>query len=78
MGAQIEPTPDGFAIEGPTRLMGGSVESQADHRLAMALAVAALVAQGPTNVYGSEVTADSYPGFESTLQALGSDLESLH
>ena len=78
MGAYIEPTPDGFAIEGPTRLMGGPVESQGDHRLAMALAIAALVAQGSTTVYESEVTADSYPGFESTLQALGSDLEILN
>ncbi len=55
--------------------MGGTVESQGDHRLAMALAVAALAAQGPTTVYGAEVTADSFPGFESTLQALSADLE---
>lgn len=77
MGVEIEPTPDGFIIDGPSRLMGGVVESQGDHRLAMATAVAALVAQGPTNVYGADVTADSFPGFESTLQALGADLEVL-
>lgn len=75
IGANIEPTPDGFVIQGPTRLMGGAVEGQGDHRLAMAMAVAALAAQGPTTVYGAEVTADSFPGFESTLQALGADLE---
>ena len=75
MGAKIEPTPDGFIIEGPTRLAGGAVESQGDHRLAMAMAVAALAAHGPTTVYGSEVTADSFPGFETTLQVLGADLE---
>lgn len=75
MGANIEPTDDGFIVVGPTRLMGGSVESQGDHRLAMATTVAALVAQGPTTVYGAEVTADSFPGFESTLQALGAFLE---
>ena len=75
MGANIEPLPDGFVVEGPVRLMGGSVESLGDHRLAMALIVAALAAQGPTTVYGSEVTADSFPGIESTLQALGADLE---
>jgi 3-phosphoshikimate 1-carboxyvinyltransferase len=40
----------------------------------MALAVAGLVAQGGTEVYGAEVTGDSFPGFESTLQALGADL----
>ncbi len=75
MGAKIEPLPDGFAVEGPVRLMGGTVESLGDHRLAMALIVASLAAQGPTTIYGSEVTADSFPGIESTLQALGADLE---
>ena len=74
-GVNIEPTPDGFIVAGPTRLMGGSVESQGDHRLAMATTVAALVAHGPTSVYGAEVTADSFPGFETTLQALGAQLE---
>jgi 3-phosphoshikimate 1-carboxyvinyltransferase len=75
LGAKIEPTADGFVVHGPTRLMGGAVESQGDHRLAMAMTVAGLVAQGITTVYGAEVTGDSYPGFESTLQALGADLD---
>lgn len=75
MGARIEPLPDGLAVEGPTRLMGGTVESLGDHRLAMALIVASLAAQGPTTIYGAEVTSDSFPGIESTLQALGADLE---
>jgi 3-phosphoshikimate 1-carboxyvinyltransferase len=74
LGAAIEPTPDGFIVEGPTRLIGGAVESQGDHRLAMAMAVAALAAHGPSTVYGAEVTADSFPGFETTLQALGAHL----
>jgi 3-phosphoshikimate 1-carboxyvinyltransferase len=55
--------------------LGGAVESQGDHRLAMATTVAALAANGPTTVYGADVTADSFPGFEYTLQALGADLE---
>ncbi len=74
LGAAIEPTPDGFIIDGPTRLVGGAVESQGDHRLAMAMAVAALAAHGPSTVYGAEVTGDSFPGFETTLQALGANL----
>lgn len=74
LGAKIEPTPDGFVIEGPTRLIGGAVESQGDHRLAMAMTVAGLAANGPSTVYGAEVTGDSFPGFETTLQALGADL----
>lgn len=75
MGAKIEPTADGFIIDGPTELRGAPVESQGDHRLAMAMTIAGLVAQGTTTVYGSEVTADSFPGFEVTLQALGADLK---
>ena len=74
MGARIEPTEDGFIIDGPTPLIGAPVESQGDHRLAMAMTVAGLVARGTTTVYGSEVTADSFPGFELTLQALGGTL----
>lgn len=75
LGAQIEPTDDGFIVQGPTRLLGGPVEAHDDHRLAMALTVAGMVAQGTTLVYGAEVTADSFPGFEGTLQALGAELE---
>ena len=41
----------------------------------MAMTVAGLVARGTTTVYGSEVTADSFPGFEITLQALGATLK---
>ena len=74
MGAKIEPTGDGFIIDGPTQLRGAPVESQGDHRLAMAMTIAGLVAKGTTTVYGAEVTTDSFPGFEVTLQALGADL----
>jgi 3-phosphoshikimate 1-carboxyvinyltransferase len=75
MGAKIEPTDDGFIIDGPTRLRGAPVESHGDHRLAMAMTVAGLIAEGTTVVYGAEVTADSFPGFESTLRALGAEVE---
>ncbi len=75
LGAQIEPTEDGFIVEGPTRLLGGPVEAHDDHRLAMALTVAGMVAQGETTVYGAEVTADSFPGFEGTLEALGANIK---
>jgi 3-phosphoshikimate 1-carboxyvinyltransferase len=74
MGARIEPVEDGFIIHGPTPLTGAPVESQGDHRLAMAMTVAGLTAKGATTVYGAEVTADSFPGFEITLQALGAKL----
>ena len=75
LGADIEPTHDGLIVNGPTRLLGGPVDSHGDHRLSMALTVAGLVAQGRTTVYGAEVTADSFPGFEETLRVLGAEIE---
>lgn len=74
LGADVTPTQDGLIIIGPTRLRGAPVASHGDHRLAMALAVAGLVADGETTVDGAEVTADSFPGFAQTLRALGADL----
>ncbi len=74
LGAQIEPTQDGLIVSGPAKLMGGPVDSHGDHRLAMALTVAGLIAQGETTVYGAEVTEDSFPGFGQTLTALGVEL----
>ncbi len=67
MGAEIEPLADGFMVRGPTPLRGAVVDSHGDHRLAMALTVAALIADGPTTVHGAEVMADSFPNFIATL-----------
>ena len=75
MGARIEERDDGMVIEGPVRLRGARVDSRGDHRLAMALTVAGLVADGPTEVVNYQVSADSFPGFENTLRSLGADLE---
>lgn len=74
LGAQIEATPDGMVIHGPTPLFGGHGESHGDHRLALALAVAGLISDGPLTVHDAHVTADSFPGFESTLRALGAQV----
>jgi len=46
MGAAVEELADGFVVHGPTELNGAQVDSRGDHRLALALAVAALVARG--------------------------------
>lgn len=74
MGAQIEARPDGFIVEGPTPLRGSAVDSHGDHRLAMALVVAGLVAQGETVIHDTECIADSFPGFERLLIKLGAEL----
>jgi 3-phosphoshikimate 1-carboxyvinyltransferase len=70
MGAQIEPRPDGFVVSGPTALRGAVVDSHGDHRLAMALAVAGLVAGEEVVVRDADCIADSFPGFEETLGSL--------
>ncbi len=71
MGAAIETRSDGFVVEGPCRLRGAVVDSQGDHRVAMALAVAGLIAEGETMVESVECVSDSFPGFTETLQGLG-------
>ncbi len=67
MGAQIQERADGFVIVGPTPLRGARVGAHHDHRLAMSLAIAGLIARGPTTIEGWECVADSFPGFRDTL-----------
>ncbi len=74
MGADITERPDGFVVKGPAPLRGAAVDSHGDHRLAMALAVAGLVAQGATEVRNAEVINDSFPGFVETMRGLGADI----
>jgi len=70
MGADIEEEEDGFTVNGPTILQGAVCESYNDHRIAMSLAVAALLAEGKTVIRNSECIDISFPGFEKTLQNL--------
>jgi 3-phosphoshikimate 1-carboxyvinyltransferase len=70
MGGEIEEFPDGFHVRGGTRLRGGEVDAHHDHRLAMAFAIAALGASGPTTIHGAEAAAVSYPEFFTVLEAL--------
>lgn len=63
MGAHIQEKPDGLIVEGPTRLRGQQVDTQSDHRMAMAFAVASLMAEGETLLEGGESVAISYPNF---------------
>lgn len=70
LGARVEPLADGLVIAGGSGLDGGRVSSHGDHRIAMAMAVAALSTAGPTRIDGWEAVATSYPGFEADLQSL--------
>lgn len=67
MGARIEERPDGLAIEGGTALQGAAVRAHEDHRIAMALAVAGLSAEGPTEIEGAECASVSFPEFYGIL-----------
>lgn len=75
LGACITELPDGWVIEGPCQLQGGTVSSRGDHRLAMAWAVAGLIAAAPVRVTGAEAVVVSYPGFFSHLGELGARVE---
>ncbi len=68
MGANIKPTDDGWIIQGPTTLSGCSLSSGGDHRIAMSLAIAALIAQGPTTIMDTVNIDTSFPGFSKFLQ----------
>lgn len=70
LGARIGVLADGLAIEGGAALTGAPVQSHGDHRIAMALAVAALNAQGETRIDGADCVAISYPGFLGDLRRL--------
>jgi len=70
MGADVVAQADGWVIKGPRRLEGARVDSAGDHRVAMALAIAALVADGKTEIEGAECVEISYPAFFDHLEYL--------
>jgi 3-phosphoshikimate 1-carboxyvinyltransferase len=70
MGARIEEQEDGLIIEGPTRLKGAEGQSFNDHRLAMTLVIAALIAEGETSVDNLDCIQISYPEFWQHLKAI--------
>jgi len=72
LGAKVEEYEDGFAIEGPQALRGGTVQTHGDHRIAMAAAIAALVAKGETTIEDADCASVSYPEFFSTFAGLES------
>jgi 3-phosphoshikimate 1-carboxyvinyltransferase len=70
MGTRIDEEGDALVIEGADRLTGAVCDSHGDHRLAMALAVAGVVAEGETVIRGAEATDVSYPGFWQALDSV--------
>ncbi len=70
MGADIEATEDGMIIRGGKTLHGAIIDSKLDHRIAMSFAVAAMNAEGDTEILGSECVDISYPSFYEDINSL--------
>ncbi|MEW6275267.1 MAG: 3-phosphoshikimate 1-carboxyvinyltransferase, partial [Bacillota bacterium] len=68
--ADLEELPDGLIIRGGRPLQGAVCRSHGDHRIAMAMAVAGLVARGQTVVQDAGCVAVSFPGFAGVLNSL--------
>ncbi|MFN2609232.1 MAG: 3-phosphoshikimate 1-carboxyvinyltransferase [Acidimicrobiales bacterium] len=75
LGVDVETKADGFVVggSGGAPLTAGRAQAAGDHRIAMAMAVAAMAADGDSVVDGWEAVATSYPGFEADLAALGGE-----
>ena len=72
LGIDADERPDGFSVGGThrSRPKGGVADAGGDHRMAMAFAIAALAADGPSTIDGADAVAISYPAFFETLPRL--------
>jgi 3-phosphoshikimate 1-carboxyvinyltransferase len=70
MGAQVEEHEDGVTVPGGQKLHGAELDSFGDHRIAMAFAIAALRAEGDTQIHGADAAVISFPSFFETLESL--------
>lgn len=70
MGCDITPTEDGMIINGGRPLHGATIHSHLDHRIAMSFAIAALAAEGETEIIDGECVNISYPSFYQDLERL--------
>jgi 3-phosphoshikimate 1-carboxyvinyltransferase len=75
MGIQIDLVGDEMLIHGGALIQSATVFSQHDHRIAMACAVAALVANGPIEITEAEAINKSYTDFFTHLQELGAKVD---
>lgn len=70
MGAEVEECDDGLKIPGNQKLRGAEIDSFGDHRIAMAFAIAALRADGPTTIGNADAAVISYPEFFDVLASI--------
>lgn len=71
MGCDITATQDGMIIHGRNALQGAVIDPHSDHRIAMSFAVAAMIADGETEIKDADCVMISYPDFYDDLKKLG-------
>jgi 3-phosphoshikimate 1-carboxyvinyltransferase len=70
MGATVEEFEDGLSVPGGQQLHGAEIDSEHDHRIAMAFSIAALRATGETLIHGAEAAQISFPEFFQMLEGV--------
>ncbi|MDZ7638406.1 MAG: 3-phosphoshikimate 1-carboxyvinyltransferase [Bryobacterales bacterium] len=70
LGAEVEETPDGFSVKPAKTFRAGTFRSHGDHRIAMSFAIAALAAEGDSEIEEAEAASVSFPEFYSTIEQL--------
>jgi 3-phosphoshikimate 1-carboxyvinyltransferase len=70
MGARVEEFDDGMGIHGPTRLRGAQIRTHGDHRIAMAFTIAALLADGESELDDAACVSVSFPEFFELLESV--------
>lgn len=71
LGGRVEESPDSLTISGVSRLAGGRAEGYNDHRIVMALSMAALGCEAPVTVTDAQSVAKSWPAFFEDYRAIG-------
>ena len=74
LGADVTELPDGLAVRGRPLLRGGAADSFGDHRIAMAMAIAALRCEGKVTLHGAQAVGKTYPDFWEEYQRLGGQI----
>jgi 3-phosphoshikimate 1-carboxyvinyltransferase len=69
LGGEIDEFDDGFVVQGPQRLRGSRIETEGDHRIAMAFAIAGLMADGTTEIIDADCAGVSFPEFYELLDS---------
>lgn len=70
MGAEVEEHNDGLTIGKRASLRGAKLDAHGDHRIAMAFTIAALIAEGESEITGAECVGVSFPEFFRLLESV--------